>query len=224
MSVLGSLFRAFGDLLASRVAGIVGACVALGVACFAGVWWGLDAMLVGWFGYSAETAPWWLAWLGGSAVVLLAWFTFPMVAGAFVGLFLERIARVVEARHYPGLPPAKGLPFGAALRAGVRFLLLVVAINVALLVFGLLPALYPFAWLLGNGWLLGREHFELVALRRLDAAAARALRRRHRVALLFGGCALAGLSLVPLLNFVAPVLGVAFFVHRAAAWSTPARG
>jgi len=221
--VLGSLLRAFGDLLAPRIAGILGASVALGVACFAGVWWSLDAALIGWMGYSAEAAPWWLAWLGGSAVVLLAWFTFPMVAGAFVGLFLERIARIVEERHYPGLPPAKGLPLVAALRAAVRFLLLVVAMNVALLVFGLLPALYPFAWLLGNGWLLGREHFELVALRRLDVAAARALRRRHRVALLVGGCALAGLSLVPLLNFVAPVLGVAFFVHRAAAWSAPAR-
>ena len=172
-----------------------------------------------------ETPVWmrWTLMLGGSAVLLLAWFTFPLVACAFVALFLERIARLVEARHYPGLHPARGLPLFAALGASARFLVLVVAVNVALLVFGLLPALYPFAWVLGNGWLLGREHFELVALRRLDVAAARDLRQRHRLALLVSGCALAGLSLVPLLNFVAPVLGVAFFVHRAQAWAPAGR-
>lgn len=221
--MLRSLYRALGDLFAPRIAGVLAISASLSAACFFALWWGLDAVVVGWLGYDAANAPWWLAWLGGSAVLLLAWFTFPLVACAFVALFLERIARLVEARHYPGLHPARGLPLFAALAASARFLLLVVAVNVALLVFGLLPALYPFAWVLGNGWLLGREHFELVALRRLDVAAARDLRQRHRLALLVGGCALAGLSLVPLLNFVAPVLGVAFFVHRAQAWAPAGR-
>lgn len=221
--MLRSLFRALGDLFAPQIVGVLGACALLGVGCFVALWFGLDAVLVDLLGYGPDAAPWWLAWLGGSAVVILAWFGFPLVASAFVGLFLERVARIVERRHYPELPQAKGLPLFAAVGASVRFLLLLVVVNAALLLFGFVPALYPIAWIVGNGWLLGREHFELVALRRLDVAAARSLRGRHAVALLLSGMALAALSLVPLLNFVAPVLGVAFFVHRSYAWTAPAR-
>lgn len=221
--MLRSLFRALGDLFAPQIAGVLGACALLGVGCFVGLWYALDAVLAGWFGDAAGNAPSWLSWLGGSAVVVLAWFGFPLVASAFLGLFLERIARIVEQRHHPEMPPAKGLPLLSALAVSLRFLLLLVAVNAALLLFGFVPAIYPFAWIAGNGWLLGREHFELVALRRLDVARMRELRRRHAVALLAGGMALAALSLVPLLNFVVPVLGVAFFVHRSYSWAAPGR-
>src|SRR3989338_111062 len=55
-----------------------------------------------------ETIVDFLGWL---AALVITWFLFPGVAGAFTGLMLDRVADAVEARHYPGLPPAKGASF-----------------------------------------------------------------------------------------------------------------
>ena len=41
------------------------------------------------------------------------------------------------------------------------------------------PPLAPFVFWIVNGFLLGREYFQLVAMRRVDRADAAALRRRH---------------------------------------------
>jgi uncharacterized protein involved in cysteine biosynthesis len=64
-----------------------------------------------------------------------------------------------------------------------------------------------------NGYLLGHEYFEVIALRRLDPIEARAMRRRFTGTLLVGGMAIAGLFAVPVVNFVAPVLATAFMLH-----------
>lgn len=218
------MIRAFssavGQLFDGRILGLLGACALLCVGCFVVVWIG-----VGWT--LTHTAVFETRWLEGVVDVLgglltlgLSWLLFPLLASAFLGLFLEPVARAVEARHYPQLPKAPGLPFFAGVLASVRFLALVVVVNVALLLLlvSALPA-YPFAYLLANGFLLGREYFELVALRRLSPAAARDLRRRTGGELLLLGTATAGLSLVPLANFLAPVLMTMVFVHRYQAWT-----
>ena len=64
-----------------------------------------------------------------------------------------------------------------------------------------------------NGYLLGREYFELVAGRRLPWSTVRALRQRTRARLWLAGAVIALLLTVPVLNLVAPVVAVAFMVH-----------
>jgi uncharacterized protein involved in cysteine biosynthesis len=64
-----------------------------------------------------------------------------------------------------------------------------------------------------NGYLFGRGYFEVVALRRLDAAAAKALRLRFAGRVFFGGVVIAGMFALPLVNLVAPVIATAFMVH-----------
>jgi len=103
------------------------------------------------------------------------------VASAFTGLFLEDVADAVEDRHYPALPPATALSLAAGLRQSVNFLGLVIAANLGALI------LYPFVgpgiplvfWAV-NGFLLGREYFSLVAMRRLPPSEVKAMRRRNR--------------------------------------------
>jgi CysZ protein len=65
-----------------------------------------------------------------------------------------------------------------------------------------------------NGYLLGWEHFEVVALGRLDAKAARAMRYRFGGRIFVGGVVIAGLFALPLANLVAPVVATDF-VHGA---------
>jgi CysZ protein len=76
-----------------------------------------------------------------------------------------------------------------------------------------LPFVGEAAALLVNGWLLGREYFELAALRHLPQAAADALRRKHRGGLFFAGLLISILSVIPVANLFAPLYGSAFMVH-----------
>ena len=53
----------------------------------------------------------------------------------------------------------------------------------------------------------------MVALRRLDARAAKAMRNRFGGRVFIGGVMIAGLFTLPLVNLVAPVVATAFMVH-----------
>ena len=70
--------------------------------------------------------------------------------------------------------------------------------KLVLLVF--VPISWPIGYLVVNGWLLGREYFELVALRRISPAAAKTMRNRRRPELLLTGIGLTFLFTLPLVN------------------------
>lgn len=155
-----------------------------------------------------------LGW--GSLLVMLGLSVFLMVpvASVFTGLFLEDIAGAVEDRHYPALPPATALPWTEGLRQSLNFLGLVLAVNaVALFLYPMVGPFTPVLFWVVNGFLLGREYFTLVALRRLPPAEAAAMRRRNRLRLWAAGTLMAAPLSVPVLNLVIPVLGVATFTH-----------
>lgn len=215
--MLRTLATATDDVFAPRVRRYLGAALLLGVGVFVAAWFAVDAA-IGWWAGDQGALPTILSWLGGLAALVLAWFLFPTVVSSCVCLFLDGIANTIERRHWPELPPAPGLPWTTALAVSLRFLVLLLTVNVLLLGLMLVPPVYAVAWLVANGWLLGIEYFELVALRRLDPTAARALRRRHRVELLVLGATFALLFTVPVLNLVMPAWATAVMVHRCRAW------
>ncbi len=71
-----------------------------------------------------------------------------------------------------------------------------------------------------NGYLLGREYFELVATRRLDPRTADAMRRAHLGRVWLNGIVLALISTIPILNLLAPVISTAAMVHEFEALRT----
>lgn len=155
-----------------------------------------------------------LGW--GSLLVMLALSVFLMVpvVSVFTGLFLEDIVDAVEDRHYPALPPATPLPWAEALRQSVNFLGVVLAVNLgALFLYPFVGPFTPVLFWAVNGFLLGREYFTLVALRRLPPVEAAALRRRNRLRLWAAGTLMAAPLSIPVVNLVVPVLGVATFTH-----------
>ncbi len=216
--MLQAFAKAFGQLDDPRVLRVLGFSVLLSVGCFAGLWFGIGILLAttnvltfGWLELVLDL-------LGGLATLVLTWLLFPLVASCFVALFLDRIAVAVELRHWPGLPPAPGLPWREALASSLRFLALLVVVNRALLVLLLLPPVYAVAWYVANGFLLGQEYFDLVALRRLRSERVRTLRARHSRELLAMGVVAAFLASLPLLNFLIPVVLTAAMVHRFETW------
>jgi CysZ protein len=148
-------------------------------------------------------------------MLLLPFFVGAPVAAFFASLYLEEIAKKVEARYYPADPKASGAPFGTFVFTGLRLAVLVIAVDLLLLPADVVavPGLGELATILANGWLLGREYFELVALRHLSRRAADALRRHHSGGVFLAGSVLSVLTLVPVANLLAPFFGAAFMVH-----------
>lgn len=153
---------------------------------------------------------------GASVFVILGLSVFLMipVASAFTGIFLERIADAVEHRHYPSLPAAQTVPLSDTLRDTLGFLGLMIGVNLLALILYVIFA--PFAlfifWAV-NGFLLGREYFQLVAMRRVGRAGAKQARRKHALTIWMAGVLMAIPLTVPILNLVIPILGVATFTH-----------
>jgi uncharacterized protein involved in cysteine biosynthesis len=221
VALISDFLRAAGQLSDARFTGVLAWSLTLTLGLLAGLSLGavwlvgllpssFDLPLIG------EVATPFTAARGlalGAMLVLSAFLMFP-VAAMFVNLCLDRIVEAVEARHYPELAPARPMGLGEAIRGGLGFTLVVIGVNLAAMIFYLLSG--PFAPLIFwavNGYLFGREYFELVALRRLEPAAMRRLRRRHGLRIWLAGALMAVPLSIPVLNLLVPVVGVATMTH-----------
>ncbi len=156
-------------------------------------------------------------WGSGFAIAVLMILLFPAAVSATIGLFLEAVAAAVESRHYPGLAPPRAQSIHEAIVSGLKFALVAILLNLAVLpvyIVGIfLPPLNFFVFYGLNGYLLGREYYETVALRRLDARLASEVRRHNRWRVFLGGVVITVMLTVPILNLIAPVIATAFMVH-----------
>jgi len=212
--MIRALFLAFGQLSDPRSRRVVWVAVlssALAYALLAGIVWTV----------LFQTPLTDYAWvdgvidlLGGLVVLLLAWVLFPATVGAVSSFFLDEVVAQVEARHYPQLPPPRRNGWLAELGTALRFLALVLGVNiVALPLYLAAPGLNLVVFYTVNGYLLGREYFEMVAHRRMDRREARALRRAHPLKPFSAGVIIAFLSTIPFVNLLVPVVASAFMVH-----------
>ncbi len=154
---------------------------------------------------------------GVGGILFASFILFPAVMVMVMSFLLEEIAVTVEGRHYPSLPPARPQPIGEMLRSGLAFAAMTVAINLLALPFYLLLIfLPPFNLILFygvNGYLFGREYFEIVALRRQNPADAKRLRRRYRGRLFLAGILITVMMTIPIVNLFAPIVATGFMVH-----------
>ncbi|NNF25569.1 MAG: hypothetical protein HKN63_12320 [Rhodobacteraceae bacterium] len=153
---------------------------------------------------------------GASLVLMLGLSVFLMVpvASMFTSLFLDDVADAVEDLHYPDLVPAPHVSFADGLRDSASFLGVLIAANIAAFAAYLLfLPLAPFIFIALNGFLLGREYFQLVAMRRLGRKAAAEARRRNFLQIWIAGALMAVPLTVPVLNLIVPIIGAATFTH-----------
>ena len=127
---------------------------------------------------------------------------------------MDLVSDAVEARHYPGLPPVEPIGIAANIRESVGFLGVLVAANIAaLLVYLIVIPLAPFVFYGLNGFLLGREYFRMVAVRRLGREAAASAYKQHFLTIWAAGILMAVPLTIPLMNLLVPVIGAAAFTH-----------
>ena len=207
---------ALAQLFSGAILGVLGLCAILSALTFAGVWFVLDALMSWAWPSGAELD--WLGVLEGLATLLIAWFLFPIVASVFVSLFLDYVCKVVERQHYPDLPQARGITVLQGFGVAISYLGAMVIGNVLLLLLLFFPPVYAIAWIAMNGYLIGREYLELVALRRLTPREARDLRRRHGGESMLTGALIAFLMTLPVINLIVPVFAASLTVHRFHDW------
>ncbi len=151
--------------------------------------------------------------VGGVGLVIGLGFLVAPVTAMFAGLFLDDVAEVVERTRYPHEPAGRALPLGRSLATSLKFLGVVLLVNALALPLVLFVGFGLLIFLFANAYLLGREYFELAALRFHDRAQVRALRRRYRTRIFAAGLMIAALLAVPILNLLAPLFATALMVH-----------
>ena len=148
-----------------------------------------------------------------AGILIASFFLFPSVMVGTMSLLLERIARAVEARHYPDAPPAREQPVAEAILSALALAGVTLLLNLLVLPLYFIPLINVLVFLALNGYLLGREYFELVAQRRMTAAEAAALRRTRRARVFLAGVVIAFLITIPLVNLITPIIATAFMLH-----------
>ena len=116
----------------------------------------------------------------------------------------------VETRHYPNAGPVRQVGIGETIMDSLGFLGLMIVVNVLALI---LYFFIPIAFWIVNGILLGREYFQMVAVRRVGRSEAKALRKQNRMQIWIAGTLMAVPLTVPVVNLVIPILGAAAFTH-----------
>src|SRR5246127_4133869 len=139
--------------------------------------------------WPVSACAWLLSIAAGLGIIVGSVMLMPAITAMVGSFFADQIADEVEREHYPGDPPGKAVP---------------------LLLFAGFGAVVFF---LATAYVLGREYFELAAMRLRPRAEAKALRRRNAAMVYVGGLFIAAFVSIPIVNLATPLFAMAFMVH-----------
>jgi CysZ protein len=186
-------------------------------------WIGLDRLALSYL----HAGP---GWLQGVLSVVVALglavgmvFLAPPTASLAASFYLDDIAAIVERTVDPLGPPGRPLAFAPALAIGARFAALSIAVNVIVLALTIFTGIGLAAFFILNGYLLGREYFELAAMRHISAIEARNLFHRNEIDVFLAGAIVSVLVAVPVLNLLTPLFATALLTRVYKRVGDPAR-
>ncbi len=220
--MLSELPRVFAQLNDRRFVAVFLKSVSLTLLILALCWFGLDSWMSG---SSAPSLPAWMQrywteasdWAALPIVIIAGWFLFPGIATGVMGVFLDDVVDAVEDRHYPRAMAHRRVPLAEAGLLALASAARVVLWNLALaplylvLLFTAIGPLILFTAV--NGWLMGRDLLEMVAIRHMPRGEAAALIASNRALRFRLGFTAAPLFLVPILNLFAPIIAAALAAH-----------
>jgi uncharacterized protein involved in cysteine biosynthesis len=113
------------------------------------------------------------------------------------------------------------LPFGLAASEGVKTALLTILVYLIALPFVFVAGAGFLAFFIATAWLLGREYFELAAMRFRSPGEAKAMRRENAAIVFTAGLLIAAFVSIPIVNLATPLFGMALMVHMHKRLSGP---
>ncbi len=193
----------------------------------------LLSWLAAWASTSAEAAlgasyhlpieifSWIASIAAGLGIVVGAIFLMPAITALVASVFVDDVADIVEREHYPADRPGMALPFWTAMMQGGKTALLSLVVYLVALPFLLFGGLGAIIFFIATAWLLGREYFELAAMRFRPLDEARALRRQNAGIVFAAGLVIAAFVSIPIVNLATPLFGMALMVHMHKQLSGP---
>jgi uncharacterized protein involved in cysteine biosynthesis len=158
-----------------------------------------------------------LAWVvsiaAGLGVVLGGIFLMPAITSLVASFFVDEVADHVEREYYPAERPGVALPLSLALSEGIRTSLLTILVYLIAVPFVLVAGAGFLVFFIATAWLLGKQYFELAAMRFRSPADAKVMRRENAAYIFTAGLLIAAFVSIPIVNLATPVFGMAFMVH-----------
>jgi len=161
----------------------------------------------------ASVIAWLLSIAAGFGIVAGIVLLMPAVTAIVGSFFADRIADEVEREHYPADMPGKALPLWLALWEGTKTALLAIVIYLCAAPLLLFAGFGAVIFFLATAYILGREYFELAAMRFRPPADAKALRKRNALTVYLGGLLIAAVVSIPIVNLATPLFAMALMVH-----------
>jgi len=161
----------------------------------------------------ASILAWFLSIAASLGIIIGSVFLMPAVTALVASFFADQIADEVERVHYPADPPGAALPLWRAIFEGGNTALLAVLVYICAAPFLLFAGFGAVIFFLATAWLLGREYFELAAMRFRPPGEAKALRKRNAAIVYMGGLLIAAFVSIPIVNLATPLFATALMVH-----------
>ncbi|MBW7964186.1 sulfate transporter family protein [Bradyrhizobium sp. BR 10261] len=188
-------------------------------AIYGEVW--LEGLLGPSWHASLEVLAWIISIAAGFGVVFGSVFLMPAITSLVASFFVDDVADIVEREYYPAERPGTALPFNQAMLEGIKTALLTIVVYLAALPLVFLAGAGFLIFFLAAAWLLGREYFELAAMRFRSPEDAKAMRRDNAATIFTAGLFIAAFVSIPVVNLATPIFGMAFMVHMHKRLSGP---
>jgi CysZ protein len=240
--MLNDAAKALSQMFSPPLRALLWKSIALALALIIVVALVLDRLLiwlVGWLTASVEAGlsssahlpvnaiAWLLSVAAALGIVAGSVLLMPAVTALVASFFADQIAAEVERESYPEDPPGVALPASRAVLEGGKTALLAVVVYLCAVPFLLFAGAGAVIFFLAAAWLLGREYFELAAMRFRPPEEARALRKFHGTTVYMGGLLIAAFVSIPIVNLATPLFATALMVHvhkRITAGNSSRRG
>src|SRR5579862_2792582 len=214
------LWRSIGLALALIVVVAIGLQRLLSWLATSGEAW-LEALLGPSFQTTLNVLAWIVSIAAGLGIVFGAVFLMPAITSLVASFFVDDVADHVEREHYPAERPGAALPLSIAMTEGVKTALLTILVYLVALPFVLFAGAGFIIFFIATAWLLGREYFELAAMRFRSPQYAKAMRKDNAATVDTEGNFIAAFVSIPIVNLATPVFAMAFMVHMHKRLSGP---
>ena len=172
-----------------------------------------EAMLGPGFHSTLNILSWGVSIAAGLGVVLGGIFLMPAITSLIAGFFVDDVADFVEREYYPAEQPGVALPITIATIEGIKIALLTLLVYLVALPFVFVAGAGFLVFFIATAWLLGKQYFELAAMRFRAPAEAKLMRKDNAATVFMAGALIAAFVSIPVVNLATPLFGMALMVH-----------
>ncbi len=180
-----------------------------------------EAMLGPNFHSTLTVLSWIISIAAGLGVVVGGIFLMPAVTSAIAGFFVDDVGDLVEREYYPAEQPGQALPVTLATIESIKIALLTILVYLIALPFVFVAGAGFLVFFIATAWLLGKQYFELAAMRFRPPAEAKLMRKDNAATVFTAGALIAAFVSIPIVNLATPLFGMALMVHMHKRLSGP---